>query len=235
VYDWDTLKASGYEWWVARFRHVLTLCDTIRIDHFRGLVAYWEVPAHEKTAINGRWAQVPVDDFFEHLLAQFPSLPVIAEDLGIITPDVRETIERLGFPGMKILLFAFGEDNPMHIYLPHTYERNCVVYTGTHDNNTVRGWFEKEAHPDEKERFLRYVGRAAETGEVSWEAIRLAMISVADLALVPVQDLLSLGQEGQMNRPSIARGNWEWRLQKSQLTDEVLEKLRIMTMTYGRA
>jgi 4-alpha-glucanotransferase len=235
VYDWDALKASRYGWWVARLRQMLTLYDKVRIDHFRGLVAYWEVAAHENTAVNGRWAQVPVDDLFEHLLAQLPSLPVIAEDLGFITPDVSDAIGRLGFPGMRVLLFAFDEDNPMHNYLPHTYERNCVVYTGTHDNNTVRGWFEREAGPDERERFFRYIGRKANADEVSWEAIRLAMMSVADLALVPAQDLLALGQEGQMNRPSVAHGNWEWRLRRSQLTDEILERLRTMTTTYGRA
>jgi 4-alpha-glucanotransferase len=234
VYDWDALRLSGYEWWVERLRHILTLYDVVRIDHFRGLVAYWEVPACEKNAVNGRWIQVPTDDLFSHLFERLVTLPLIAEDLGIITADVREAMSRFGFPGMKVLLFAFGEDNPMHIYLPHTYEKNCVVYTGTHDNNTVRGWFEDEAGPEEKARLFRYVAKEVKADSVNWELMRLAMESIADTAMVPVQDVLGLGKEGRMNTPSVARGNWEWRFRRSQLTDEVIERLRVMTETYGR-
>jgi len=235
VYNWDALRSTGYAWWIERLSHILTLHDVVRIDHFRGLVAFWEVPAHEKNAVNGQWVRVPVDDFFNALFKRFFNLPIIAEDLGIITADVREAITRLGFPGMKVLLFAFGEDNPMHIYLPHTYQRNFVVYTGTHDNNTARGWFDHEARPEDRERLFRYIGRHVQPEEVNWELIRLAMMSIADISIVPMQDILGLGQEAQMNRPSVARGNWEWRFESAQLTEGIGRRLRSLTETYGRA
>jgi len=235
VYNWEALRATGYAWWINRLRHILSLHDVVRIDHFRGLVAFWEVPAHERNAVNGQWVRVPFDDFFHTLFKRFFSLPIVAEDLGLITPDVREVIKRFGFPGMKVLLFAFGEENPMHIYLPHTYERNFVVYTGTHDNNTARGWFDGEARPEDRERLFRYIGRRVHPEEVHWELVRLAMMSIADIAIVPMQDVLGLGQEAQMNRPSVARGNWEWRLLPSQLTEDIGLRLRSLTETYGRA
>jgi len=235
VYNWEALRATGYAWWISRLRHILSLHDVVRIDHFRGLVAFWEVPAHERNAVNGQWVRVPFDDFFHSLFKRFFSLPIVAEDLGLITPDVREVIKRFGFPGMKVLLFAFGEENPMHIYLPHTYERNFVVYTGTHDNNTARGWFDGEARPEDRERLFRYIGRRVHPEEVHWELVRLAMMSIADIAIVPMQDVLGLGQEAQMNRPSVARGNWEWRLLPSQLTEDIGLRLRSLTETYGRA
>jgi 4-alpha-glucanotransferase len=235
VYNWDALRSTGYAWWIERLSHILTLHDVVRIDHFRGLVAFWEVPAHEGNAVNGQWVRVPIDDFFNALFRRFFSLPIIAEDLGIITADVREAIARLGFPGMKVLLFAFGEDNPMHIYLPHTYGKNFVVYTGTHDNNTARGWFDHEARPEDRERLFRYIGRQVQPEEVNWELIRLAMMSIADISIVPMQDILGLGQEAQMNRPSVARGNWEWRLEPAQLTEGIGRRLRSLTETYGRA
>lgn len=235
VYNWDAQKLTGYAWWIERLRHTLTLFDAIRIDHFRGLVAYWEVPAHETNAVNGRWVEVPTYDFFNTLFKRFFNLPIIAEDLGLITPDVRDAIKRFGFPGMKVLLFAFDEDNPMQIYLPHTYEKNYVVYTGTHDNDTVRGWFDHQAGPDDKRRLFRYLGRETRSEEVNWEFVRLAMMSIADIAMIPMQDILGLGREAQMNRPSIGQGNWEWRLLPSQLTEDVSERLRTLTETYGRA
>ena len=235
VYNWDALRSTGYAWWIDRLGHILTLHDVVRIDHFRGLIAYWEVPAHEKNAVNGQWVRVPVDDFFNALFKRFFSLPILAEDLGVITPDVREAVRRFGFPGMKVLLFAFGEDNPMHIYLPHTFERNFVVYTGTHDNNTARGWFDHEARPEDRARLFRYIGREVQPEEVNWELVRLAMASIADISIVPMQDVLGLGQEAQMNRPSIATGNWEWRLLPAQLADAIGRRLRSLTETYGRA
>jgi 4-alpha-glucanotransferase len=235
VYNWDALMQTGYSWWVERMRHTLMLLDAVRIDHFRGLVQFWEVPAGQKNAVNGRWMAAPVRDFFDHLSRHFFSLPIIAEDLGMITPDVREVIAELGLLGMKVLLFAFGDDNPMHIYLPHTYEKNYVVYTGTHDNNTVRGWFENEARPDEKERLFRYLGREARADEVHWDLIRLAMASVARVAIFPLQDILGIGREGQMNRPSVGKGNWVWRFVPGELTADAADKLRSMTVTYGRA
>jgi 4-alpha-glucanotransferase len=234
VYQWDTLKQRGFDWWIQRMGHTLNLFDVVRIDHFRGLVAYWEVPAGEKTAIHGQWVEAPAYDFFDALRSQFPSLPVIAEDLGVITPDVREVMHHFGLPGMKVLLFAFGEDNPMHPYLPHTYEKNAVVYTGTHDNNTVKGWFEGEAKPADKKRLFRYLGRKISAQDTPWALIRLAMMSVANLAIIPMQDILGLGEEARMNLPATGEGNWEWHLAPGQLPSALTEKLRTMTQIYGR-
>jgi 4-alpha-glucanotransferase len=234
VYQWDALKKNKYDWWVRRMGHTLNIFDVVRIDHFRGLVAYWEVPAAEQTAINGQWITAPAADFFNTLFRRYPSLPIIAEDLGVITPDVREVMHQFELPGMKVLLFAFGEDHPLHPYLPHTYERHTVVYTGTHDNNTIRGWFEKEAKQADKERLSRYLGRAVQAQDIPWELIRLAMMSVANLAIIPMQDILSLGAEARMNQPGTGHGNWEWQLVPGQLTPALTEKLRTMTQTYGR-
>jgi 4-alpha-glucanotransferase len=234
VYNWDALRGTGYAWWLERMAHMLQLFDILRIDHFRGLVGFWEVPAGEKNAVNGHWVEVPADDLFKHLFKRFFNLPLVAEDLGIITADVREVMKRFGFPGMKVLLFAFGEDNPMHIYLPHTFDRNFVAYTGTHDNNTVRGWFDHEAGDEGRCRLFRYIGKQVSADEVSWEMIRLAMQSPADMAIVPLQDILGLGREAQMNRPSTTQGNWAWRYRADHLTPVLRDRLREMTWTYGR-
>ena len=234
VYRWSLLKKSGYWWWRERIAHNLLLLDVLRIDHFRGLVAYWEVPAGEKTAINGRWVKVPVKDFLDTLNIHFPHLPIVAEDLGVITPDVREVMDQFALPGMKVLVFAFGEDNPMHPYLPHTYEKNFLVYTGTHDNNTVRGWFEEEASPEDKRRVFRYLGREVPVEQIHWALIRLAMMSVATSVILPMQDVLGLGGEARMNRPSVAHGNWEWRLRPGEITPWVSERLLEITETFGR-
>jgi len=235
VYRWNVLKKSNYRWWRERIAHNLDLFEVLKIDHFRGLVAYWEIPAGEKTAINGRWVKVPVKDFLDTLNQHFPRLPIVAEDLGLITPDVREVMDHFALPGMKVLLFAFGEDHPMHPYLPHTYENNFLVYTGTHDNNTVRGWFEGEASSEDKQRLFRYLGREVPVEEIHWALIRLAMMSVARSVILPMQDVLGLGGEARMNRPSIAHGNWEWRLLPGQLTDSVSERLLDVTKTFGRS
>jgi 4-alpha-glucanotransferase len=234
VYRWSVLKKSDYRWWRERIAHNLRLFDIVRIDHFLGFVAYWEVPAGEKTAINGRWVKAPAKDFLNTLSKNFPHLPIVAEDLGAITPDVREVMNDFGLPGMKILMFAFGEDNPMHPFLPHNYEKNFLVYTGTHDNNTVRGWIEGEASSEDKKRLFRYLGREVSVEEIHWTFIRLAMMSVARWVILPMQDVLGLGGEARMNRPSIAHGNWEWRLLPGQITPSVSERLREMTETYGR-
>jgi len=233
VYRWDALKEKRYDWWMKRIKHNLKLFNLVRIDHFRGLVAYWEVPAGENTAINGKWVEAPAEDFFKVLLEQFPDSPIIAEDLGIITPDVREHMDRFGFPGMKILLFAFGDDakNP---YLPHNHVKNCVLYTGTHDNNTVRGWFDNEASPAIKKRLLRYLGREVPAEEINWELIRIVMMSVANMVIFPMQDVLGLGEKDRMNRPSTPKDNWEWRLLPDQITLSLSERLREMTEMYGR-
>ncbi len=235
LYNWDVLRERGYDWWISRMEHNLALFDLVRIDHFRGLVAYWEVPAHEQTAINGRWVEAPVTDFLNRLNRRFPILPIIAEDLGIITPDVREVMRNFEFPGMKILLFAFNEDFPMHPYLPHTYEKNFVAYTGTHDNNITRGWFHREARQQDRERLFRYIGREFGEEDVHREMMRLAMGSVANMVVVPMQDVLGLGEDSRMNLPGTATGNWKWRLIPSQLTSSITNDLRELTITYGRA
>jgi 4-alpha-glucanotransferase len=235
IYRWDMMKKNGYDWWIGRIRHNLELFDLVRIDHFRGIVAYWEVPAAENTAINGRWIEAPAMDFFNHVAKKFPYLPIIAEDLGIITPDVREVMQHFDLPGMKLLLFAFGEDLPTNPYIPHNIPKNCVAYTGTHDNNTARGWFEKEATSEDKKRLFRYLGRKVAAEELHWELIRLVMMSAADMAILPMQDLLGLGEEARMNRPATREGNWLWRLEADQLTPSLSTKLREMTQIYGRA
>jgi 4-alpha-glucanotransferase len=235
IYRWDILKKTGYRWWFQRIGHNLLLFDTLRLDHFRGFVGFWEVPSTEGTAINGKWVKAPAVDFFKALLKKFPAHSIIAEDLGVITPDVKEVVNRFGFPGMRILQFAFGEDLPTHPYLPHNYLPNTIVYTGTHDNNTTRGWFDNEATPEDKKRLYRYLGREISPEECPKELHRLAMVSVANTVIVPVQDLLGLGEEAKMNRPSVAHGNWEWRLLPDQLDSSSTERLREMTTIYGRA
>lgn len=235
IYRWDVLRETGYDWWVRRIGHNLKLFNYVRIDHFRGLVAFWEVPAYERTAINGRWIEAPAKDFFSHLTRRFPCLPIIAEDLGIITSDVREIMQMFDFPGMKLLLFAFGPGMPENPYIPHNLVKNCIAYTGTHDNNTVKGWFKNEATPDDKKRLFSYLGREVPLDDLPWELIRLVMMSVANTALFPMQDLLGLDERGRMNRPATREGNWCWRMLPDQLTPALSRKLREMTEIYGRA
>ncbi len=235
VYRWEALRESGYGWWIQRIGHSLKLFDLMRVDHFRGFVAYWEVAAGEQEAIHGRWVEAPAMEFFTRITQWFPSLALIAEDLGTITPDVTEMMDRFGFPGMKVLLFAFTDNRGDNPYLPHHHVRNCVVYTGTHDNNTTRAWFEQEASEEEKKRVLEYLGTAEAPQEIHWELIRLAMMSVAERVVFPMQDLLGLGQEARMNRPARKEGNWQWRLRPEQMAPRLRGKLGDMTKTYGRA
>ncbi len=234
VYNWDVLKATDYSWWINRIDHYLRMYDMLRFDHFRGFVAYWEVEAGRYTAMIGRWVEAPGKDFFTKLLRNFPKLPVIAEDLGIVTPDVRELMDCFGFPGMKLLIFAFGDDFPNGSYLPHTYSENCVVYTGTHDNNTIKGWFRTEATSEEKSRLFKYLRKEVDEDGVHLELIRLAMMSRADIAIIPIQDLLGLGEEATMNRPSRTEGNWQWRLLPSQIKPVIVETLKEKTEMSGR-
>jgi 4-alpha-glucanotransferase len=206
--------------------------DIIRIDHFRGFEAYWAVKRGETTAINGEWIKAPGEEFFQVLNDKLGKLPIMAEDLGIITPEVEELRDRFDFPGMKILHFAFGggPDNP---YLPFIYPRNCVVYTGTHDNNTTVGWF-NQISEHEKESVVRYLGTVSPEG-IHWDLIRLALGSVANQAIIPMQDLLGLGGEAQMNFPSKAEGNWGWRYQPGAITKELSDRFKTLIYTYGRA
>ncbi|RJQ49766.1 MAG: 4-alpha-glucanotransferase [Nitrospiraceae bacterium] len=234
VYNWDALKKSGYAWWIQRIEHNLKLYHIFRIDHFRGFVGYWEVPAGEKTAINGKWVKAPAEDFFKTVRKQFPHITIIAEDLGLITDDVKELMKKFEFPGMKVLLFAFTEDMPTNPYAPHNHVKNCVVYTGTHDNNTIKGWFKKELDSEGKERLFDYIGKEVTEKSVHWEIIRLAMMSVADMVIIPMQDFLGLGEKERMNLPASSEGNWEWRLLPEQISTSVVKKLSEMTMIYGR-
>lgn len=235
LYRWDVMQQRQYGWWIQRLAHNLALFDWVRIDHFRGFVGFWEIPARAKTAVHGRWVKAPGMDFFRRITQRFQPLPILAEDLGIITADVKEIMDFFAFPGMKVLLFAFGEDNPEHPYLPRNYEKNCVVYTGTHDNNTVQGWFQGEASPEERRRVFRTIGRTVPEKEIHWEFIRLGAMSLANTLIVPMQDVLGLGAEARMNKPATKTGNWRWRLLPEQLTPCLTDKLKEITETSGRA
>jgi len=234
VYRWDVLRETGYAWWIQRLERNLHLFDIVRIDHFRGFEAYWEIPAEESTAVRGEWVKGPGDDFFQALIGHFHDLPIVAEDLGTITQEVRDLMDRFRLPGMKLLVFAFSDDLATNPYVPHNHVKNCLVYTGTHDNNTVRGWFETELTEDDKARLARYLGREVDQERIHEEMVRLAMMSVANTAILPMQDLLGLGGETRMNRPARSDGNWQWQLVPEQLRTELGRELREMTETYGR-
>lgn len=234
VYHWDILKQTGYSWWIKRIEHNLKLFHLFRMDHFRGFVGYWEIPAGEKTAINGRWINAPAEDFFKTILKHFPHISIIAEDLGVITPDVREIMELFGFPGMKVLLFAFGKDLPTNPYAPHNYIKNCVVYTGTHDSNTIKGWLRKELDKEGKKRLSEYIGKKVSEKTIHWDIIRLAMMSIAETVIIPMQDILGLGEKARMNLPATSKGNWKWRLTLDQMSHSVMKELSEMTIIYGR-
>ena len=231
LYNWQKLKETNYSWWVERVRANLSTCDIIRIDHFRGFEAYWAVPYGDDTAINGQWEPGPGIDLFNAIKSQLGELPIIAEDLGLMTQGVIDLREATGFPGMKILGFAFdsGEEND---YLPHTYTKNCVVYTGTHDNDTLIGWFQKAKEEDRQ--FARDYLNSRSDDEIHWDAIRGAWSSVANMAISPVQDFLGLGSEARINTPGVAAGNWQWRLKHGVLTDELAERIAKLTKVYSR-
>jgi len=230
LYRWDVLAQRGYDWWIERFKQAFAMVDRVRLDHFRGFEAYWEVPAMEKTAVRGRWVKGPGADLFNALKKALGALPIIAEDLGVITPEVTALREQFGFPGMKVLQFAFT--GPENTYLPHHFTQNLVVYTGTHDNDTAVGWFTGSSTPEERVYALKYLG--TDGSQIHWDLIRLAFASVADAAIVPLQDVLGLDTEARMNFPSRASGNWSWRYTPDGLTDEVGEKLGDLTVIYGR-
>ena len=235
VYNWDQLKKDDYKWWFNRIEHNLRLFDVIRIDHFRGFVDYWEVPKEEKTAINGSWQSAPAKDFFTQMLKQFPNIPLIAEDLGIITDELRDTIKHFKFPGMKIIMFAFGEDKPDHPYLPCNYSECSVAYTGTHDNNTLQGWFNNETNIEDKKRICDYLKKDVSADSVNLDLIELLMKSVAKIVLFPLQDVLGLDADDRMNSPgTVGDHNWSWRLNKKQLTSQIAENLAKMTLENTR-
>ena len=242
LYEWERMVADGFDWWIKRVRATLQTVDIVRIDHFRGFAACWEIPGGDKTAERGSWVKAPGRELFLAIRdALGADLPIIAEDLGVITPDVEELRDEFGFPGMRILQFGFSS-NAKNIDLPHNYHRNMVVYTGTHDNDTAVGWFKSEAGKGstrdatqiEKERAfcLQYLDTGG--AEINWDFIRAVMASVANTAIVPLQDLLGLGTEARMNLPNTMSGNWSWRYAADALTDALADRLKSLTMLYGR-
>ncbi len=236
VYNWEVLKDSGYEWWIKRLRHNLKLFDMIRLDHFRGFLSYWEIPVNEKTAVKGCWEDVPSEDFFNTIFDHFCSKDFIAEDLGEITPDVIEMRNKLNLAGMNILQFAFGDDFPNGSFLPDNNLENSIIYTGTHDNNTTLGWWEKESNSNERERVSSYIGDSLdiEKDGINWVFIELAQRSKAKISIIPFQDILGLGEEAKMNKPSSESGNWEWRFDESAVGDHHQKHLRLLTEKYLR-
>lgn len=241
LYRWKSHIRENFAWWADRLRATLRRVDLVRLDHFRGFEAYWEVPAEAPTAASGRWMPGPGGLFLQALRESLGGLPLIAEDLGAITPDVEALRDRFELPGMKILQFAFGNDPMGDQYLPHTYPNHCIVYTGTHDNDTTRGWFtavdpastQSEQEIAEERQFVRrYVG--SEGREIHWDLIRMAWMSVADTAIVPLPDVLGLGSEARMNKPGVATGNWTWRYRDAQLGAEPRQRLAELTALYGR-
>lgn len=232
IYNWEELQKQDFKWWVQRFEAMLDYVDVIRIDHFRGFQAYWVVKQGETTALNGTWVEAPGEALFRVVGQKLGKLPVLAEDLGVITPEVEALRDQFEFPGMKILQFAFGSD-PGNPYLPFNYSRNCVVYTGTHDNDTTVGWF-NQGSDYEKHKLWLYLGCMSNEG-IHWDMIRLALSTVANQAIIPLQDVLGLGTEARMNVPSKADGNWGWRYQPDALTDELGDRLKTLTETFGRA
>lgn len=232
VYDWDYLQKTNFDWWIKRFEAMLDLVDWIRVDHFRGFEAYWSVPQGEETAMNGTWVKAPGETFFKVLKDRLGSLPILAEDLGVITPEVEALRDRYEFPGMKVLQFAFGSD-PGNVFLPFNYPRNCLVYTGTHDNDTTVGWFEKLGGW-ERDNLLIHLGCVSPMG-IHWDLIRIALNSVANLAIIPFQDLFGLGSDARMNFPGIAEGNWAWRYRSDAIeTTWIRDRLRYLTERSGR-
>ena len=229
-YRWDRMEEDGFKWWKQRFATQLEMFDWLRIDHFRGFEAFWEIPAHEETAINGRWVKAPGDALFAALQEAFESLPLVAEDLGIITDEVDALRKKYNLPGMKILQFAFDGDatNP---YLPHNHSLDSVVYTGTHDNNTTLGWYD-ELNESQKMRIAEYYGHPDEV--MPWLLIRSAFASVSRLAVIPMQDVLCLGAEDRMNIPGVAEGNWQWRFKWEQVDGGLASRLRQLVELYGR-
>ncbi len=241
IYDWDKMQSEGFNWWVRRVKATLELVDIVRIDHFRGFSACWEVPAEDKTAENGQWVEVPGINLFKTLEYALGELPIIAEDLGVITPDVEALRDQFDFPGMHILQYGFGGD-ANNGDLPHNYRKHCVVYTGTHDNNTSVGWFQelteqasekngKDAQRT-REHCLEYL--ASDGKEINWDLIRAAFASVADTAIVPMQDILGLDTKARMNLPSTTDGNWQWRASESHFSGDLAARLASLSEIFGR-
>lgn len=230
LYRWDVMRERGYAWWLARLRNALATVDRVRLDHLRGFAGYWEVPAGEVTAINGRWVRGPGAHFFEAVQRELGALPIVAEDLGLISVDVHTLRQQFDLPGMKVLQFGFGGD-ASNLNLPHNWERNLVAYTGTHDNDTTLGWYRAA---DEKTRHQVRVYTGTDGSDIPWTFIRFTMNSVAERAVFPLQDVLGLGSEARLNTPGQPHGNWTWRYRPDALRPELAESLRAMTAASGR-
>jgi 4-alpha-glucanotransferase len=241
LYNWDKMKQEGYHWWIERMRAALAMFDLVRIDHFRGFEAYWAVRAGEPTAEHGQWIKGPGADLFRALQAALGKLPVVAENLGVITPEVEALRNEFGFPGMAILQFAFGKDDQARSFKPHNYVHNLVAYSGTHDNDTVMGWWHSKGGDstrspqdiaEEKAHARQYL--ATDGAAINWTLIRTLMASVAETVLFPAQDVLGLGSEARMNTPAVASGNWRWRMKPGALTAELAARLQQMSQAYER-
>jgi 4-alpha-glucanotransferase len=235
VNDWPALKDTRYRWWLQRIGHNLKLFDMVRIDHFRGLFAYWQVPADSSIAANGKWVKCPYEDFFNTLFKRFAPQAIIAEDLGIITSDVKTFIEKHHLAGMRVLQFGLNGNLAKNPHFPANHIKNSIVYTGTHDNNTALGWFTKEATASQKKILFGCLGRKVPANKINWELIKLALSSVANLAIIPVQDCLGLGESTRMNRPATIKGNWQWRLNTGQLTPQISKKIAKLSEISHRA
>jgi 4-alpha-glucanotransferase len=241
LYDWERLQADDFRWWIARVSAMLRTVDILRIDHFRGFAASWEIPGGDTTAERGRWVNAPGRELFEAIKRALGTLPILAEDLGVITPDVEALRDDFGFPGMRILQFAFGGDSK-NIDLPHNYHRDIAVYTGTHDNDTTVGWFKSEAGAGstrtraeieaERKFCLDYLN--SDGREIHWDFIRAVLASVGNIAIIPLQDILGLGNEARMNLPNSTDGNWSWRYAEGALSNDLRDRLKALTELYGR-
>jgi 4-alpha-glucanotransferase len=242
IYRWDVLRKRGYGWWIERFRATFAAVDIVRLDHFRGFEAFWQVPAGDSTAVNGEWVEGPGEEFFAAVEAVLGELPVVAENLGVITPGVERLLERFDFPGMAVLQFAFGDDPQAHDFRPHNYPRNRVAYSGTHDNDTTVGWWTSRPEagstrtPEQvkRERALARKYLNMDGGEINWVFIRTLMASVADVVLFPMQDVLGLGNETRMNLPGSFGGNWRWRAPRDAFGEALAARLRDLAATYDR-
>ncbi len=241
LYNWERLMADDFRWWIARVSAMLRTVNILRIDHFRGFAASWEIPGGDTTAERGRWVDAPGRELFEAIKRALGDLPILAEDLGVITPDVERLRDDFGFPGMRILQFAFGGDSK-NIDLPHNYHRNIAVYTGTHDNDTTVGWFKSEAGAgstraaaqieSERKFCLDYLN--SDGREIHWDFIRAVLASVGNIAIIPLQDILGLGNDARMNLPNSTTGNWSWRYAAGALTNDLRDRLKELTELYGR-
>ena len=234
IYDWTFQERDGFAWWAERLRHESRRFDMLRLDHFRGFCGFWQVPACEPTAENGLWIPGPGERFFKAMREQIPDLSILAEDLGVITEDVVAVMSRFGFPGMKILQFAFSEDMGANSYIPHNIPVQSAVYTGTHDNNTVRGWFVEELNDEGRARVRAYAGWDVNVDNVAEALIRMALGSVAVLCVIPMQDYLNLGGDGRMNMPGVAGGNWGWRMPALADSMDLADRMRRLAGIYGR-